>query len=118
VSECRVSIQWTKSAKDGLASLPRKVRLGILTKADKLAESNNPRQGHKPLTGLLANYYRLTYGRYRAIYKVAEDKLYEGATLLHITILFIAVGKRKQRDRKDIYTIAQRLVELGLVDVD
>lgn len=112
----RVIIQWTATARDGLAKLPQKVRRGILDKANELRQAHDPALVHKPLIGPLAGYYRITYSRYRAIYKVHREKLTSGEVLVNIHILFVAVGIRKEGDKKDVYRLAQKLFELGLLD--
>lgn len=114
--ERRITIQWTDTAKKQLAELPPKVRTGLLDKADRLKECSDPKHAHKPLVGPLAGYNRITYARYRAIYGVEEEKLASGDVLVHIKIHFIAAGLRKERDPKDIYKIAEKMMDLGLVD--
>lgn len=112
----RVIIQWTDTAKEGLKKLPRKVRRGLLDKANELREAENPREVHKPLVGPLSGFYRICYARYRAIYSVEEDYLASGNTLIRVIIKFVAVGIRKEGDRKDIYRLAQKLMDMGLLD--
>jgi mRNA-degrading endonuclease RelE of RelBE toxin-antitoxin system len=63
-------------------------------------------------------YYRLTYGRYRAIYSVDEDELPSGDMLVHCRILFVAVGQRKEHDRRDVYKIAKSLIDMGVIPPD
>lgn len=113
-----VSIKWTDTARDGLRQLPQNVRRGILRKADELALCSNPESTHKPLTRTLKGYRRLTHGRYRAIFKVTEDKVSNGDAHWYVTIIFVAVGKRKQGDRKDIYAIAEKLAKYQILDSD
>lgn len=115
--ERRVSIYWTNTAKGQLAELPPKVRKGLLDKADRLADCDDPRRAHKALVGPLDGYYRITYARYRAIYTVEEDRLASGDVLLNIKIVFVAAGKRKERDRGDIYKIAEKMVNMGVIDL-
>jgi mRNA-degrading endonuclease RelE of RelBE toxin-antitoxin system len=113
-----VSIKWTTKAKEGLQNLPQKVRRGILRKADELAECSDPSTVHKPLRGTLSGYRRLTFGRYRAVFEVKEDDICNGDMHWHVTIIFIAVGKRKERDKHDIYRIAEKIVEFQILDMD
>ena len=112
--EYRVSIQWTETAKESLRQLPKKVRRGILEKADRLADGGDPRDSCKPLTGPLQGYYRIVYSRYRAIFSVEEQRLADGGSVLHLTVLFIAAGIRREFDRNDVYKVAKKLVEQGL----
>lgn len=111
----RVLIQWTDTAKTELAGLPRKVRKGILAKADRLLESDDPRKAHKALVGPLGGFYRFTYARYRAIYSVEEEELANGDVLVQVKIRFVAVGQRKERDKHNIYQVTRRLVDLGII---
>jgi len=113
----RVILQWTTTAREQLRELPPKVRRGFLGKAGALAACD-PRTVHKPLTGPLSGCRRITYGRYRLIYKVLEDVLADGSRLLHVRVVFIAAGIRKERDKKDVYDIAKRLIKFGLDEID
>ena len=109
--ETRVTIQWTDTAKESLKRLPLKVRAGLLNKADELAGCGDPRKCCKALTGPLAGYYRIVYSRYRAIFSVEEEQLVSGDVLLHLRVIFIAAGIRKEFDRNDVYRVAVKLVE-------
>ena len=113
----RVTIQWTDVAKNGLARLPKKVRRGVLDKANELREADDPSTAHKPLTGPLRGYNRICYSRYRAIYKAKEDHLPSGDVLIHVKILFVAVGIRKEGDKEDIYRFAKKLIDMGIIGV-
>jgi mRNA-degrading endonuclease RelE of RelBE toxin-antitoxin system len=115
--EVRVSIKWTHTAKESLKALPPKVRKGLLEKANELAEGADPRERCKPLTGPLQGYYRVVQGRYRAIFSVREEKLVSGDVFLHLVVIFIAAGIRKELDKKDVYRVAQKLVESVLPDL-
>ena len=106
----RITIQWTATAKESLESLPIKVQKGLLDKADELAASGDPRKHCKPLTGPLQGYYRITCGRYRAIFIVEEKKLSGGKVSLHLKVIFVIAGIRKEYDRNDVYRIALKLV--------
>lgn len=112
-----VTIQWTTTARHQLAQLPPKVRRGLLEKAGELKTCADPRTAHKPLVGPLEGYYRITYARYRAVYRVDEEKLASGNVVVRIKVLFVAAGKRKERDRKDIYRIAEKIVNLGIINL-
>lgn len=112
----RVTIQWTQTARDGLAKLPQKVRRGLLDKVNELRNAEDPSAVHKPLTGPLQGYHRITYSRYRAVYSVEKETLASGDILHHFKIRFVAVGIRKESDKKDVYRLAKKLLELGLID--
>lgn len=114
----RVVLQWTSTAKKQLAALEPKVRRGLLDKAEGLRTCSDPRSAYKPLVGPLAGFYRLTYSRYRAVYSIEEEKLASGDVLVKIWIQFVAVGIRKERDKNDIYKIAEKMVKFGLIDLN
>lgn len=116
--ECRVSIKWTDTAKESLRALPKKVRKGLLDKADELLDCGDPRKCYKPLTGPLQGHYRIVYSRYRAVFSVEEESLATGDKLLHLTVIFIAAGIRKAYDKNDIYRVAKKLVESVFSDED
>jgi mRNA interferase RelE/StbE len=110
----RVTIQWTATAKELLAGLPKKEARGIYRKVGELRDSD-PRQAGKPLVGPFQGYRRVTYGRYRAIFGVEEEKLPSGDCLLHVKVRVVAVGIRKERDKIDVYRVAQKLIQLGVI---
>ena len=112
----KIAIQWTEPAVKQLRKLPPKVRKGLLGKADELRQCDDPREVHKPLVGPLAGFYRITYARYRAIYTVEEVKAQKGKTVLRLRVLFVAAGKREARSREDVYEVAKKLVQYGLVE--
>jgi mRNA interferase RelE/StbE len=115
--EVRVRIQWTETAKESLKGLPYKVREGLLKKADEMTNGTDPREWCKPLTGPLQGYYRIVYSRYRAIFTVKEEILSCGDILLHLDVIFITASIRKEMDKKDVYRLAQKLVEHVLPDL-
>lgn len=112
----RVTVQWTQTARDGLAKLPPKVRRGLLNKANELRDADDPSAVHKPLTGPLHGYNRITYSRYRAVYSVEKETLASGDILHHIIIRFVACGIRKEGGKRDVYRLAKKLLEMGLLD--
>ena len=107
----RVAIRWTETAKTQLAKLPLKVRRGLLDKADQLAKAADPKKVYKPLVGPLEGYYRIPYSRYRAVFRVDEERQPRGKIVLVITITFVAAGVRKSGDKHDIYRLAEKLVD-------
>ena len=66
--------------------------------------------GGKPLVGPLAGYYRIRAGgdRYRLLYTVDQEA---------VIVLLVLVSIRKEGDRKDIYALARRLLEAGLLEI-
>lgn len=114
----RVRVVWTETAVECLRKLPKKVRAGLLGKADELAACDDPRRAHKPLVGPLQGYYRITYSRYRAVYRVTEDRIVNGETVVTIEVCFVAAGKRNEHSKDDVYRLAEKIVEMGIVEVD
>jgi len=106
-----VVIRWTDTAKTQLAKLPLKVRRGLLEEADQLAEADDPRKVCKPLVGPLEGYYRIPYNRYRAVFRIDEQKTAKGKFVLVVTITFVAAGVRKAGDKHDVYRLAEKLVD-------
>lgn len=110
-----VSIQWTTTATRLLDDLPRKVAKGIVAKISNLKNSD-PRKAGKALVGPFLGCRRITYGRFRAIFQVTEQRSKKtGKLALLIKVVVVAVGIRKSHDKKDVYKLAMRLVELGLI---
>jgi mRNA interferase RelE/StbE len=114
--DCRTIIEWTDTAKELLFELPKNDARGLVAKISALRGSDARKAG-KPLIGPFQGYRRVTYGRYRAIFRVTEDTLASGDVLVTIRVYVVAVGIRKERDKKDVYRVAQRLLELGLLKV-
>jgi len=70
--------------------------------------SIDPEKQGKPLVKELAGYRSMhTSGRYRVIFKIEKN---------HNVVYIVAVGIRKEGDQKDIYKLAKKLLNLGLID--
>ena len=82
-------IEFTASAQDELAALPRKIQRQISQKIDSLAEDPRPAQS-KRLEGK-SHIYRLRSGDYRVLYQI-RDKL--------LLVLVIRVGHRREVYRR------------------
>ncbi len=63
----------------------------------------------KPLADELVGYrsVRAASQRYRIIYKVEDQR---------VLVLIVALGIRKEGDKRDIYELAKKLKRLGLLD--
>jgi mRNA interferase RelE/StbE len=74
---------------------------GIIERLQKL--KLEPIQQGKPLTADLKGYYsvRVVGQRYRIVYQVKADQ---------ILIIVVGVGRRKEGDKKDIYTLLKKLL--------
>ena len=84
----------------------RRVQEKILTRMTALA--NDPELQEKPLGGDLAGYrsIRAVGQRYRIIYRGQRST---------VTVAVVAAGIRKAGSRVDIYTVAGKLIRLGLL---
>ena len=84
----------------------KKIRRAILNRIEKL--SDEPDTQGKMLVKDLAGFRSIrTAGRYRIIYKMDKQT---------VVIYKLAAGIRKQGDKKDIYKIAKKLLNAGLLD--
>jgi len=100
-------IKWTQTALEMVEAIPdRRIRGQIIARVEELAKA--PETLGKPLIGELAGYraVRAIGQRYRIIYKVERQV---------VTILVVAVGRRKEEDKKDIYELARRLLRQRLL---
>jgi mRNA interferase RelE/StbE len=71
------------------------------------ALDHDPELQGKPLIGALQGFYRIkVLDRYRVLYSLHRDT---------VTVHVVAAGIRKEGDKRDIYSLAQRLVKLGLL---
>lgn len=84
----------------------RRIREQICARIDGLA--HDPEQQGKPLRGELARFRSVYVAsqRYRILYRVDRDQL---------LVMVVAVGIRKEGDRRDMYQLAQKLVRLRLI---
>jgi mRNA interferase RelE/StbE len=67
------------------------------------------KQGKKLVKDLSGFRSVLAVGRYRIIYKIDKQT---------VIIYVLAAGIRKEGDKKDIYEIARKLLNAGLLDLD
>jgi mRNA interferase RelE/StbE len=68
----------------------------------------DPEKQGKPLLGPLRGFrsVRVYHERYRILYRVERQE---------VVVMVVALGIRKEGDRKDIYTLAQKLLRSGLL---
>jgi len=85
----------------------RRIRAKIIETIDGLAE--DPEKKGKPLTAELDGYHsvRAVGQRYRIIYRIDNEK---------VIVLVVAAGIRKEGDKKDIYTLAKKLIRARLLE--
>ena len=100
-------IEITPAALEALEKITdRRTRSAIVRRIDVLVEE--PEKQGKPLRGWLAGFLsaRAAGQRYRVVYRV------EGAKK---RVLVYMVGIRKEGNRRDVYSLAERLVQRGLI---
>jgi mRNA interferase RelE/StbE len=98
----------TPTARSMLAGIKdRRIQEKIREKIDGLAR--DPDLQGKSLLGELTGLrsVRASAQRYRIIYRVYQDR---------VEVLVLAIGLRRERDREDIYRLAQRLLRLKLLE--
>ena len=101
-------IVLTPTAKSMLEAIKdRRVRQRIRDRIDDLTQE--PEKQGKALIGDLAGYrsLRAVGQRYRIIYRVERDK---------VLVLIVAVGIREEGGKRDIYSLAKRLLHLHLLN--
>jgi len=62
--------------------------------------------------------FTMKYSRYRVVYKAEKDELPNGDVVVHVKVVIVAVGIRKEKDKSDVYEIAQKLMKLDLISGD
>lgn len=84
----------------------RRIREKIAEKIDGLAAE--PEKQGKPLTGEFVGYrsLRAVGQRYRIIYRIERAQ---------VVVVVVAVGLRQEGGKKDIYSLAKKLIRLHLV---
>ena len=100
-------IEITPTALEALEAIAdRRTRSAIVRRIDTLAEE--PEKQGKPLRGWLAGFLstRAAGQRYRVVYRVEDDEK---------RVLVYMVGIRKEGSRRDVYALAEHLVQRGLI---
>lgn len=84
----------------------RKIQRSILDRIQKL--SDEPEKQGKKLVRDLSGFRSVhAAGRYRVLYKIDKRT---------VIVYVLAAGIRKEGDKKDIYEIAKKLLDAGLLD--
>ena len=75
------------------------------------ALENDPERQGKPPVDELTGYrsIRAVGQRYRILYKLEAQQ---------VIVVVVALGIRKDGDKKDVYELAKKLARLGLLDLD
>ncbi len=101
-------IEITPAALDMIQGIKdRRITRQVVERIDRLQD--DPEKQGKPLLGALSGYrsVRAAGQRFRVIFKI-EDKT--------IVIVVIAIGLRKEGDKKDIYALARKMIRLNLIE--
>jgi mRNA interferase RelE/StbE len=101
-------IEFTQSASEMLKAIrDRRIRQKIAERISGLA--TDPEKQGKELAAELDGYRSLRAAgqRYRIIYRIDGDK---------VIVVVVAVGIRKEGDKKDIYTLAKKLFRARLLE--
>lgn len=108
MSRRQYRIFWSAAARELLVAIPdRRIQKKIVERVDGL--SSEPEKQGKPLIGELAGYrsIRAVGQRYRIIFQVEDDR---------VIVLIVALGLREAGSKRDVYSLAKKLVQLGLVE--
>lgn len=100
-------IVLTPTALQLLADIPdRRIQAAIRDRIDGLA--HDPEGQGKPLGAELAGLrsLRAVGQRYRILYRVERRQ---------VLVVVVAVGLRKEGDKKDVYVLAKKLLRLGFI---
>jgi len=103
----KYTVRLTLQAKTMLAAITdKRIQTRLADRMEKLCE--DPEKQGKALLSSLSGYrsIRAIGQRYRIIYTIDKNI---------ITVLVVAVGIRKEKDKKDIYELARRLIQKELV---
>ena len=86
----------------------KKIQRKILDRIEQLSE--DPGKQGKNLVQDLSGFRSVhAAGRYRIIYKIDKKT---------VIVYVLAAGIRKEGDKKDIYKIAKKLLDAGLLDLE
>lgn len=102
------NVTFAESATESLRGISdRRIQRLIVNRAQQLAE--DPHALGTPLRDELRGLHstRAVGQRYRIVFRIDEEQN---------QVIVVAVGIRREGHRHDIYTLAQRLIRLGLVD--
>jgi len=104
---CMYKIRITPIAAEALKRLDQKTQTKIIHWIEELKK--DPEQFGKQLKGPLKELrsIRAAEQRYRIIYKILETE---------IMVIIVALGLRKDGDKKDIYELMKKYIRTGLIE--
>jgi mRNA interferase RelE/StbE len=103
----KYTVRLTHQAKKMLAAISdKRVQTKLADRMEKLSQT--PEKQGKSLMSSLSGYraVRAVGQRYRIVYTIDDDI---------VTVLVVAIGIRKEKDKKDIYRLAKKLIQKNLV---
>jgi mRNA interferase RelE/StbE len=103
------TVRLTVPASQQLAAIKdTRIRQNISKRISRLED--DPEKQGKPLNDELAGYrsIRAIGQRYRIIYKMEAER---------VVVIVVALGIRKEGDKKDVYELTKKLAQLGLLDL-
>ena len=107
-----VEVEWTQTAAESLREIgSRTVQQKIVDKIAAVAASGEPELLGKPLVDELQGLHRISFGRYRMVYRVIRDS--RKPETFRVVVRVILAGIRRQGDKRDIYERLRRLVQCG-----
>lgn len=105
-------LEWTRVGGESLREIgSRTIQQKIRDKVLELAASGEPELLGKPLLDEFQGLYRISFGRYRIIYRVIRDS--RNSSVTRIVIRVLLTGIRKQGDKRDVYERVRRLLRRG-----
>jgi mRNA interferase RelE/StbE len=99
-------IKLTQLVVEGIKKIDKNAQKQIINKFESL--KSEPLLLGKALKGPLKDYrsIRAAGQRYRIIYKVMEKE---------VIVIIVAIGMRKEGDKKDIYELMKKYIKTGLL---
>ncbi|MDD3847615.1 MAG: type II toxin-antitoxin system RelE/ParE family toxin [Syntrophorhabdaceae bacterium] len=104
----RYGIEITPAALEMLKGMKDRRIVGqIVQRIDRLRD--DPEKQGKPLLGELSGYrsVRAAGQRYRVIYRIQDTS---------VIVIVMAVGIRKEGDKRDIYKLVRKMIQLNLIE--
>jgi mRNA interferase RelE/StbE len=101
-------VELTEVAAEQLAQIADvRMRRQVAKRIDEL--QSEPEKRGKPLLGELSGIYsiRAAGQRCRILYRIERER---------VIVYVVALGIRREGDRRDIYSLARRLFRLGLIE--
>jgi mRNA-degrading endonuclease RelE of RelBE toxin-antitoxin system len=109
------NVEWTSAAAQSLRGIgSRTIQQKIRDKVEHLAELDEPELLGKPLLDAFQGLYRISFGRYRIVYRVVRDP--RSPAGFRIIVRVVLVGILKQGDKNDVYEHLYRMHRRGEIE--